>query len=130
MAIDHPNSGIHFVPAYQISGIPYVTSSDCTNAAARGVFFPMVTRHFTVVNREASTPLMVAFTSGGLDTAKGNLFYVPGGTILGPVEIRTDKLFFASTDAPNHNFSVMAGLTSIDSGEWPVTGSNGFPGVG
>ena len=128
--MNHPNSGVHFVPAYQISGVPYVTSSDCTNAIVRSVGFPMVTRHFTVSNRESSTELMVAFTSGGLNTNAGNAFYVPGNTVLGPLEIRTDSLFIASTGTSKHNFSVIAGLTTIDSSEWPVTGSNGFPGVG
>ena len=130
MSMDHPNSGVHFVPAYQIGGIPYVTSSDCTNTAVRSVQFPMVTRHFTVSNRESSTPLQVAFTLNGLKTEFGNMFYVPGNTVLGPLEIRTNSLFIASTSTARHNFSVIAGLTTVDAGEWPVTGSNGFPGVG
>lgn len=131
MATNHPSSGIHFVPAYQISGIPFVTSSACTSTAVRTIQFPLVTRHVTIANNDGTNRLMVAFTSGGLNTTlNGNMFYVPTNTVVGPLEIRTDKLVFASTAAAQHNFSVIAGLTTIDSTEWVVTGSNDFPGVG
>ena len=45
-------AGPNFVPAYQISGVPYVTSSDGNNVSdtPQRIAFPFVTRFFQVTN--------------------------------------------------------------------------------
>ena len=84
MSFNHPKQGPNYVPAYQTSGIPYVTSSVSTTevpSAGGGadvkpihIKFPYVTRNFTIRNRGASE-LRVAFSFTGS--------YDPGATVKG-----------------------------------------------
>ena len=103
MAINHPKAGPNYVPAYQVSGIPYVTSSvasevpcaDTNNASLPvKVAFPYVTKFVTVRNTGING-LRVGFTPDGViapgerratvDADKGltgtrNYFLVPTGS--------------------------------------------------
>ena len=84
MAINHPKAGPNSVPAYQLSGIPFVTSSisltevpNSAGGAATGpikISFPYVTKFFTVRNTGANE-LRVAFSFTGS--------YDPGTTVKG-----------------------------------------------
>jgi len=127
--------GPNFVPAYQVSGIPYVTGSvsvSSVGATAESIKFPSVTRFFTVTNTGAKT-LRVGFTKHGIDgtsqvrpgvgdqpTTK-NWFEVPAGTMSPRLEIRCKELFFRATDGSNPTgFTVLAGLSAVDSSQFPV----------
>jgi len=84
MSFNYPKTGPNYVPAYQASGIPYVTSSvnatEVPNAGAGAdahpihIKFPYVTRDFTIRNTGASE-LRVAFSFTGS--------YDPGATVKG-----------------------------------------------
>ena len=52
MAINHPKAGPNSVPAYQLSGIPYVTGStgNAETITKKQFDFPYVTRFITLVN--------------------------------------------------------------------------------
>jgi len=75
MSINWPKSGPSFVPAYQVSGIPFVTSSaasevkgiDANSASPEpvSVSFPFVTKHITIRNTGANE-LRVGFSKRGL----------------------------------------------------------------
>jgi hypothetical protein len=152
-------SGINFVPAYQISGVPYLTSSVSGEVKGVGagnkpttVEFPHVTRNIKIRNTGPSE-LRVAFTfsgsyspgetvtGGGTKSAaqSANYFLIPTGS--GPsqshdnsvqdFDFRCKKLFFVSNTSTATSFSLAAGLTGIAASELPVlTASNGFEGVG
>ena len=63
------NPGIGFVPAYEISGIPFVTSSipaEVGTTSAVSVRFPYVTRWIEVVNTGAK-PLRIGFSKNGVE---------------------------------------------------------------
>jgi len=137
MATNHPKAGPNSVPAYQLSGIPYVTGS--TNGAEtiskKQFDFPYVTRFITLVNMNgtAANVLSASFSTEGLDgtpaTGQKNYFAVPGNSIPVTLDVRC-KTIYLSTSAPSH-WSMCAGLTTIDKDQFPVlTGSNGFEGVG
>ena len=137
MAINHPKAGPNSVPAYQLSGIPYVTGS--TNGietiTKKQFDFPYVTRFITLVNMNgtAANVLSASFSAEGLDgtpgTGQQNFFAVPGNSIPVTLDVRC-KSIFLSTNAPS-NWSLCAGLTPIAASEFPIlTGSNGFSGVG
>ena len=69
MAHNSKGMGPNFVPAYQVSGIPYVTSSHgpaVVGTAVQKITFPQVTRFF-VVNNIGSNILRVGFTENGVD---------------------------------------------------------------
>ena len=120
MATNHPKAGPNSVPAYQLSGIPYVTgSTNGTETIAKKQFdFPYVTRF--------------AFSTEGLDgtptTGQKNYFGIPGGQSVN-LDIRCKTVYVTTTTGIE--WSLCAGLTTIKAAEFPVlTGSNGFAGVG
>jgi hypothetical protein len=59
MSLNNPVMHEGYVPAYQVSAVPFVTSSAVTTFSQ--VSFPFVTRFFTVQNT-SSIPLRFGFT--------------------------------------------------------------------
>lgn len=177
MSQNWPKSGPNYVPAYQTSGIPFVTSSVAFEVRAIStstaqavdlnpavVSFPYVTKFITVRNT-GQNELRMGFSARGLydpgdelpelagstgGSAKGNngsnYFLIPtasdGNTsATHTFDIRCTRLFFITNQkhaSPmtqditlSGSFSILAGLTTIDSSEFPtLSGSNGFIGVG
>lgn len=143
--------GPNFVPAYQASGIPYVTSSngDEIGTTSKVIKFPSVTRFFQLTNTSAH-PLRVGFTKRGVegtgavsgstvgkenDPVHKNYFVISGSAGNSPtslrLELRCKELWLRRDGATNSGFSLIAGLTGIRPSDFPVlTGSNGFRGVG
>ena len=146
--------GPAFVPAYQVSGVPYVTSSAANELAGGSstpvkVTFPGVTRWVQVRNN-GNKSLRVGFTELGVlgnDRPSGNErtnnYYLlnpsDGGSGHGVGatqrwEVRCTEMYFlchATVGSDRTGFCVTAGLTGIKPGEFPVgTGSAGFAGVG
>jgi hypothetical protein len=122
--------GENFVPAYQMSATPFVTSSNVTLGQTKEIAFGNVTRFLIVKNTGASsTMLAVGFTQNGLKPANSNYFLLSGSEAFS-AELRVDRVFISgSAGAPN--FTVVAGLTGVDPSRFLlVTSSNGFNGVG
>ena len=142
--------GPNFVPAYQVSGVPYVTSSLNTTSVTdtpQVVNFPSATRFFCVTNTHASRALRVGFTEYGINGTSqvrpgvagnpytSNWFEVPAGTMSPRLEIRCKQLWFRAVDDSNPTgFTVIAGLSAVDATQFPVltgtlvySGSDGKP---
>ncbi|MAG27634.1 hypothetical protein CMI47_19035 [Candidatus Pacearchaeota archaeon] len=140
--------GANFVPAYEVSGVPFVTSSaanEVVNEPVR-IKFPYVTRFFVVQNTSQNW-LRVGFSENGVTGTLGskeanNYLLVSGNQVTSRLELRCKELWFAADagTAPT-SFSLIAGLTGIQNSEFPVltgtlTGSNNnyqsprFEGVG
>jgi hypothetical protein len=147
-------AGPNFVPAYQISGVPYVTSSDGNNVQEepRKIKFPFATRFFQITNT-STHPMRIGFTYNGVEgkgasvsgssyetsgPARCKNYLVLSGTNGAQqssvrLEVRCKELFIrrdggAGTDI---GFSLIAGLTGVEHTQFPtLTGSNGFAGVG
>ena len=155
MSFNWPKSGNNHVPSYQISGIPFVTSSVVNEAPSKGadsyakVAFPFVTRFFvvkcptTVGGVATADNLRVAFSANGLIEPTGsysasgnnrNYFIVMEGKETPRFEMRCKELFFCGDGIQGtgkSSFEVIAGLTTIESSQFfGLTGSNGFEGVG
>lgn len=130
MALNHPPQGEGYVSAYQISATPYVTSSTVALGSIREIVFPQVTRFITLKNTGASTNVVsVAFTRLGLTAANSNYFFLSGSESFS-AELRTDRIFISGSSGSTP-FTLVAGLTFIPSRMLtPITGSNGFQGVG
>ena len=128
----------NYVPNYQLSAIPFVTSSatnEVTDGAGLQVTFPYVTKTVKIKNTGAAS-LRVGFTELGVEGAvTKNYFIIPteasaGETCIQEFDVRCKSLWFAGNGGTT-DFSLFAGLTPIGSGSFPViTGSNGFEGVG
>jgi len=131
--------GPSFVPAYQVSGVPFVTSSasaEVTTSAPIKISFPTVTRWVQVRNNGANS-LRVGFTEHGVKGTETANFYLlsPSTAASGHTQATTDrwevrcKEIFVMAQGGTTGFSLMAGLTGVV--QFPVvTGSNGFGGVG
>ena len=141
MATNHPKAGPNSVPAYQLSGIPYVTGSGVgtqnLSAATRQIGFPFVTRFITFSNNTSNQELYVSFTAHGQtgvpsEPGLKNIFVVPGGTVVN-LDVRCKTVFLRSSDAIQ--WSMCAGLTTIGKEQFPtltgsINGTTGFEGVG
>jgi hypothetical protein len=130
MSINNPIMGEGYIPAYQISATPWVTSSIISLGEVQAFSFPQVTRFINVQNvaTGVSDEIAVAFTQRGFDT--GNYFTLNQGAALRD-EIRTDRIFVSCSSGVDVRFQMMMGLTGIPSRQFLIiTGSNGFDGVG
>ena len=128
----------NYVPNYQLSAIPYVTSSasnEVGNTVALNLTFPYVTKTVKIKNTGGQS-LKVGFTKHGVESkVTENYFVIPteasaGETCIQEFDVRCKSLFFLSSNSTT-SFSLFAGLTPIEAGVFPtITGSNGFEGVG
>jgi hypothetical protein len=130
MSLSNPVLGEGFVPAYQISAIPYVTSSNIALGEIKEFDFDFVTRFFTVKNKSGGSSLAIGFTQRGLSNTVNNFFTVSGGESY-TGELRTSRLFLSGSAGASINFELVAGLTNIPVRNFlTITGSNGYTGVG
>ena len=130
MSLNNPVMGEGYIPAYQISSSPWLTSSQISVGEIQAFSFPQVTRFINVQNiaLTGSDRIALAFTSLGFTT--GNFFTLAQSSSFRE-EIRTDRLFISCSAGTNVNFQVAVGLTGIPSRQFlTITGSNGFQGVG
>lgn len=130
MSLNNVVMGEGYVPAYQISSTPFITSSLVAFGATVRVNFDTVTRFFTVKNNGATTSVVsIAFTENGLKTANSNFFVLSGSETF-TAEIRTDRIFISGSEGSS-NVSILAGLTQVPvKNFYTITGSNGFGSVG
>jgi hypothetical protein len=122
--------GENYVPAYQMSATPWVTSSQVTQGGINTLTFSNVTRFVKVKNNSASSSVLaVGFTQNGFLPANSN-FFVLSGTQEFNAEIKTDRLFISGV-AGTSNYSVLAGLTIVLPRDFQlITGSANFSAVG
>lgn len=131
MGLDNPKTGMYFAAEFQTSALPYVTCS-IAPAASSGclrVSFPKVTKFFQVTNHSATgNYLRIGFTENGV---KGTRYYLMNGGDESQIfDLRIKDLFFAGMSG-SVEFSLMAGLTNIDSMQMPtLTGTLSNGGVG
>ena len=120
-------SGLGSVGAYQVAGIPWVSSSlaaPTSSATPNEVVFPLVTKSLTIKNL-SSNPLRAGFSSAG--TADKN-YYLIGANESVTLDVRVTKLYLLGL-ATATSASVMASLTPISAGELPNSWS-GSAGIG
>jgi len=124
MALNHPKAGPNSIPAYQLSGVPYVTASAGNEVDVTPIRhdFPFVTRFFQVKNTDASHALRVGFSANGVSAAETkNYFLLAAGAKTDVLELRTKTLFFrADGGSAQASFEIVAGLTTIKSSEFPI----------
>lgn len=119
-----------FVPAYQLSAIPHVTSSQINQGEIHEHSFEFVTRFFNVKNRGlvSSDSICVSFTLNGFNT--GNFFTLDQGDSFRD-EIRTTKIFISGSSGSSIDYEIVAGLTMVPNYNFLIlSSSNGYNGVG
>lgn len=139
-------SGLGNSAAYQVGGVPYATASILTPILSEAPYehsFPNVTKFVTITNTTTGVniPLRVGFSALGVtgssqggaspppDGASDHYFTLDNGESY-TGEFRVSRLYFLSDQqASAPTLSVIAGLTSIPSGDLPNNWS-GSAGVG
>jgi hypothetical protein len=136
MSSNWPKPAHNYVPEYQQSGIPYVTSSAANEVGATAiqVTFPYVTRWVQVFNTDGvvGDTMRVGFTQNGVKaTETANYFILSGGQSTDRLELKCTGLWFLKHSANSASFSVVAGLTNVPAAGFPIlSGSNEVAGVG
>jgi hypothetical protein len=132
MSINWPANGEYATPAYQISALPYLSSSLISQGQIHKYEFPYVTKFINIVNR-GSVPtdkITLAFTERGLQSTVANYITLDQGDTVHE-EIRTTVLFISCSVGSTVDYQVFCGLTNIPSKNFlTLTGSNGHTGVG
>jgi hypothetical protein len=133
MALNYPSQGEFNSAAYTISATPFVTSSTVSLGQTKEIDFGYVSKFIVIRNTAAAgstNVISVGFTSNGMKTAASNFFRL-GASESFSGDFRVSKLFISGSVGSSTDFSVVSGLTTIPSmNALPITGSNGFPGVG
>ena len=115
--------GLGNVGSYQVSGMPYATSSIAAPASSGTptvVTFPYVTQRIVVTNTTNGSALRVGFSSAG--TSGTNYFIVPAApsNLTGPppsveMKVKVNSIYILSNTATPTSASILAELTNIDS---------------
>lgn len=133
MSLDWPKPHHGFVPEYQVSSWPYVTSSIIpSNGDIREIQFPGVTRWIKIHNGDhgGSSVLSFGFTQNCFKAVNSNYFRLHAGEMTERLELKCTKIF-VTADTNSTPFSIIAGYTGVQTGSFPVlTGSAGWSGVG
>lgn len=130
MSLAWPQNGEYSAPAYQISALPYLTSSIISSGEVHKHEFTFVTKFINIVNRgsNAADKLRLAFTENGFNT--GNYITIDQGVSVDQ-EVRTTVLFVSGSGGSGIDYQIFCGLTTIPAKNFLVlTGSNGHLGVG
>lgn len=132
MSVNWPGNGEHFSPAYQVSALPYLTSSIFSVGDVHVHSFPYVTKFINVVNKGAnpSDKISIAFTERGLSPSVGNFITLDQGDTVHH-EVRTSVLYVSCSTGTNVDYQLFCGLTTIPIKNFLIlSASNGHPGVG
>lgn len=121
--------GIGNVGSYQVSGIPWVSSSVAPANSGTPIVlsFPYITKFINIKNINASdVQLRVGFSENGV---KGNNYFLlsPGESFEG--ELRVTDVYLLSNTADQVSFCAIVGLTGIERRELSTNWS-GSAGVG
>lgn len=123
MSLNHPRPGPQSVSEYQVSSLPWVTSSVVLTGVTKEESFNYVSRFVTVKN-VGTNPLAVAFSSTGHAAGK-SIVLTQNETFT--AEIRVKSLWFTCTSGPSSNYQLFAGLTLVPKEFFPaLTGSMGL----
>ena len=138
MVLDNPKGGLGYAAEFQSSALPFITSSQAMTGTTYRIDFPKISRFFCIKNHDvAGNHIRFGFTRNGVE--RGNHYKVDGGTAAGSevlFELRVKEIYIRSDGAFSPNYSILAGLTNIDSREMPTLsgslpdGSTGWIGVG
>lgn len=131
MGLKPPQEGVNSVPAYMVSGIPWVTGSLVVpTLTAVKLRFDAVTKFFKVVNTGGNN-VKVGFTNDGVSGTLGgapanNFFTVITGTTQ-QFDLRVKDIYMIGEGGIT-TVDVLGGVTSIPRTNYPLlTGSNPAP---
>ena len=142
MGLDIPKCGVDFVPEYQISALPWVTSSTVSgykrhrfstteeDPPLTGSDGELIHRwdrvtKWIIVKNNSSLNLSVGFTPRGLTTSSN--YIVLGDNESFSADLRIKEIWLSGS---GNTYQIVAGLTRCNANGYELTGSNGDIGVG
>ena len=121
MSLNHQTMrGLGYLPSYQASGVPYLTSSltiPNTNQDPLTISFNTVTRFIIITNTYNGTqnrPMRFGFSENGVKGTVNNNYAVLNNGESFEAELRVSKVFLLSDSVFSTSGSVIAGLTDIN----------------
>ena len=117
-----------FVPSYQVSGKPFVTSSVASEVSddVIEVKFPTVTRWLQIRNT-GTDKMIFGFSAHGVDaTETTNYMELANATTSPAFELRCKSVFLKKNGTTDTSFTIIAGLTDIPDLNTALTGSEGI----
>lgn len=132
----YPDPGPSDVPSYQLSAIPWMTSSIAPNGSAIKISFPTTTRWVEVMNT-GGQGLRIGFSNNGVignPTVQSHYFTIPAtiGAQTSRWELRCSEIYLYGISGTT-TFSLAAGLSPVPSRYFAdMTGSLGgvYGGIG
>lgn len=123
--------GLANVGSYQVSGMPFATSSiaaPANSGAPTQINFPWVTQRIIVSNVNTAAPLRVAFSANGATGT--NYFIIPAATSTTSFpsqefRVKVNSIFLLSNTTTPTSASIFAELTNIDSNLLVNSGPSG-----
>lgn len=122
MALNHQTiRGLGYLPSYQASAVPYLTSSlaiPASNQAPLTISFNSVTRFIIITNTyngAQNRPMRFGFSENGIKGTVNNNYAVLNNGESFEAEFRVSKVFLLSDSVFSTSGSVIAGLTDINS---------------
>ena len=118
--LDWQYPGLADVGSYQMSGIPFASSSitvPVNSSTPLKIQFPFVTKFVTIVNENtgSNVALRVGFSQLGVSGSATNYFLLDNGESY-TGEWRIEDIFLISNSTSQTSASVIAGLTYIPRG--------------
>lgn len=124
-------AGINNVGSYQVSGIPWATSSvsaPASSSAPLEIAFPSVTKSILVKNvNSTSAKVRVGFSVNGVKTSNNYFLLDKDESFEG--DLKLTKIYLLSNNGSAVGISIIASLTGIDATTLPNNWS-GSSGVG
>ena len=130
----NPVPGWNWTAEYQVSGIPFVTSSFGVGTSVRRLDFDYVTRTLTI-SVSGSNSLRLGFTENGVNGVGGDSYFLMKPDSTTTFDVRVKSIFYRA-DAGTVNCSILAGCTTIPARQMltlsgsSVSGSLSWRGVG
>jgi len=120
-----PQAGLGHAPAYQVSGIPFLTGSDVIDEQEVRVDFPRVTKSFTVICT-GSNPIRIHFDTKAHDAVYIGKHYITlsQGSSYG-FDVKCKEVYISAKEG-NTGFELGAEITSIGANEMIVLSGSGI----
>ncbi len=109
--------GIGNAASYQVSAIPFVSSSLAIPVSGANTFsisFPLITKFITITNLTPASQMRLGFSDRGV---KGTNYFLITGSSTFTTEVKTNQIFLMSNNATPISASLFAGLTNIEATE-------------
>lgn len=106
-------AGLNNVGSFQVSGMPYASSSvTLAGPEATRITFPYVTSWVKIINTHGSNNIVVSFSSASAPAGSNYQFTILNQTSTEPLPWKITELYVTGS-ATGTTFDVIAGLTNI-----------------